>query len=144
MPAHDLIHNAVKNALIKDGWTITADPFTLKFDAEIVYANLAAEKTIAAERAGEKIAVEIKSFLGPSQMRDFESAIGQYTIYRDFLKVLEPNRKPFIAISDTTYDDFFSRTGIQYVVRQNGIALIIVDIEREELVKWTNITDTAP
>jgi hypothetical protein len=25
MPAKDLYHEAVKNALIKDGWTITAD-----------------------------------------------------------------------------------------------------------------------
>jgi hypothetical protein len=28
--ARDRIHNIVKNALIKDGWTITADPYYLK------------------------------------------------------------------------------------------------------------------
>ncbi len=27
MPAQDLYHNIVKNALLKDGWTITHDPF---------------------------------------------------------------------------------------------------------------------
>ncbi|MDM8529436.1 element excision factor XisH family protein [Anaerolineales bacterium HSG24] len=27
--AKDIIHEPVKNALIKDGWTITADPFTI-------------------------------------------------------------------------------------------------------------------
>lgn len=144
MPAHDLIHDAVKNALTKDGWTITADPFTLEFADEIVYADLAAEKTIAAEREGRKIAVEIKSFLGPSQMRDFEIAVGQYTIYRDYLGVLEPDREIFMAVSEPIYDDFFSRRGIDYVVQKNQLALVVVQIEREEIVKWTNARDTAP
>ncbi len=27
MPAKDVIHNEVKNALIKDGWNITDDPY---------------------------------------------------------------------------------------------------------------------
>ncbi len=29
MPAKDLFHDSVRNALEKDGWTITADPYTL-------------------------------------------------------------------------------------------------------------------
>ncbi len=29
MPAKDIYHDAVKNALIKDGWTITADPYPI-------------------------------------------------------------------------------------------------------------------
>ncbi len=29
MPAKDIYHNQVKNALIKDGWTITDDPLIL-------------------------------------------------------------------------------------------------------------------
>lgn len=29
--ALDKIHNADKNALIKDDWTITADPFEIRF-----------------------------------------------------------------------------------------------------------------
>ncbi|MGD2183210.1 element excision factor XisH family protein [Lusitaniella coriacea LEGE 07167] len=31
MPAKDTYHDAVKNALIKDGWTITADPYYIAF-----------------------------------------------------------------------------------------------------------------
>jgi hypothetical protein len=30
MPARDFYHNAVKAALIKEGWIITADPYPLK------------------------------------------------------------------------------------------------------------------
>jgi hypothetical protein len=29
MPAKDIYHETVKNALIKDGWTITDDPLKL-------------------------------------------------------------------------------------------------------------------
>jgi len=31
MPARDIFHNAVKQALIHDGWTITDDPLHLKW-----------------------------------------------------------------------------------------------------------------
>jgi len=31
MPAEDSFHDAVKNALIKDGWNITHDPLILGF-----------------------------------------------------------------------------------------------------------------
>ena len=38
MPARDYLHNIVKNALIKDGWIITHDPFTIVFGTRRVYA----------------------------------------------------------------------------------------------------------
>ena len=31
MPQRDLYHENVKNALIKDGWTITDDPFRIQY-----------------------------------------------------------------------------------------------------------------
>lgn len=31
MAARDVFHEAVKNALVKDGWTITHDPLALPF-----------------------------------------------------------------------------------------------------------------
>ena len=38
----DKIHNAVKNALIKDGWKITHDPYTIEYEEITVQADLAA------------------------------------------------------------------------------------------------------
>ncbi len=58
----DKIHEIVKTALVKDGWVITDDPFAVQFEEFDLYVDLAAERVFAAERAGEKIAVEIKSF----------------------------------------------------------------------------------
>lgn len=37
MPARDAYHNAVKQALIKDGWAITNDPLHLKWGRKDMY-----------------------------------------------------------------------------------------------------------
>lgn len=107
----DKIHNAVKNALVKDGWTITADPFRIDFEEYRLYADLSAERPIAAMRGNEKIVVEIKSFLNRSSVSDFENALGQYLIYRRLLSKLEPQTKIYLAISEATYTDFFTFKG---------------------------------
>ncbi len=67
--AKDVFHQQVKNALIKDGWHITHDPLTIRISEAVkLQIDLAAETTIAAERDSEKIAVEIKSFVGDSDI----------------------------------------------------------------------------
>ena len=77
MPARDIFHNPVKNALIKDGWTITHDPLRLSWGGRELYVDLGAEKVIGAEKAGRRIAVEIKSFLGASDVYELGNSIGQ-------------------------------------------------------------------
>lgn len=53
--ARDVFHQQVKNALIKDGWTITNDPLTIRISEAVkVQIDLAAENAIAAERDSEK------------------------------------------------------------------------------------------
>lgn len=93
MAKKDVIHNAVKNALIKDGWTITDDPFTLQYKKVSLLIDLAAEQTFAAERNGVKIAVEVKSFLTPSLLNDLKEAVGQYEIYLSYLLMLRRKKQ---------------------------------------------------
>jgi len=127
MPTRDLYHDVVKNALIKDGWLIIADPFIIKYEDAELYADLAAEKPIAAERQGQKIVVEIKSFIGKSQMYDFHNALGQYIVYRNLIQVSEPEYNLYLAIDDIVYFNFFQRRSIQLIARQNNLQLIVVD-----------------
>ncbi len=138
MPAKDIYHEAVKNALIKNGWTITADPYTIKYEDAELYADLAAEKPIAAERNGRKIIVEIKSFISPSPMRDFENALGQYILYRNLLKLNNQDYEIYLAVRDSIFDTFFQRKSIQAVVKLNEIALLVFNNEREEIIQWIN------
>jgi hypothetical protein len=64
MPRRDKYHLAVRNALIKDGWRITHDPFPLVIGQRDVYIDLGAESVpFAAEREGLKILVEEKVLL---------------------------------------------------------------------------------
>jgi Holliday junction resolvase-like predicted endonuclease len=63
MPAKNIYHNTVKNALIKEGWTITDDPLFIQFGEVDMYIDIGAERIIAAEKENQKIAIEIKSFL---------------------------------------------------------------------------------
>jgi hypothetical protein len=53
--AKDLFHNAVKQALIKEQWVITADPLIIKIEGVKLEIDLAAERVFAAEKAGQKI-----------------------------------------------------------------------------------------
>ncbi|MBD2608651.1 XisH family protein [Scytonema hofmannii FACHB-248] len=136
MPAKDIYHDAVKNALIKDGWLIIADPYIIKYEDAELYADLAAEKPIAAEHQGQKIVVEIKSFVGKSQMYDFHNALGQYIVYRNLIKLTEPEYHLYLAIDDIVYSNFFQRLSIQVITRENNLKLIIVDTQQEKIEQW--------
>ena len=94
MPTHDLFHDAVKHGLTKDGWTITDDPLIIEFSGLDMYIDLGAEKLIAAEKDNQQIAVEVKSFLGPSVLTDFHVALGQFLNYRIALDAKEPRARP--------------------------------------------------
>ena len=93
MSAKDATHNVVRKALEKDGWTITQDPYYIKVGGVELYIDLGAEAMVAAEREGQKIAVEIKSFLGASSISEFHTALGQFFNYRLALEEKEPDRE---------------------------------------------------
>ncbi|WP_341733970.1 XisH family protein [Microcoleus sp. EPA2] len=138
MPAKDTYHNAVKNALIKDGWIITADPYFIKYEDAELYADLAAEKPIAAERQGQKIVVEIKSFIGRSLMYDFHVALGQYIVYRNLIQLTAPEYTLYLGIDDAVYQDFFQRKSIQLIAKENRLLLMTVEMKNEEIIQWIN------
>lgn len=122
----------------KDGWTITAGPFKIVFKDVGLSADLGAERTLAAERGAERIVIEIKSFLGPSLFHDLEQALGQYGLYRLYLRLTEPDRVLFLAIDTDTYANFFRRESVQVAVEDAKLKLVIVSLETEEVAQWIN------
>lgn len=136
MPAYDLIHDLVKTALIKDGWTITDDPLTLIFGELTGYVDLAAEKPIAASKGSRKIAVEIKSFSGPSKMQALEAAIGQFQLYTAMLAKTEPDRIMYLAITDRTYVNVFSSITGRELSKTLGLRIIVIAMDRKEIESW--------
>lgn len=138
MPQRDFYHDAVKRVLIKDGWTITDDPFTIEFKGLRVYADFGAEKAIAAERGERKIVIEVKTFSAPSLVTELEKMVGQHSIYRTFLKRVNSERELFVAVALDVYQDFFQRPAIQEIVQDEEIRMLIFNSDTEEVVEWTN------
>lgn len=137
MPARDALHNVVKEALIKQGWRITQDPFLITFGSRKVFADMGAERLLAAERDSEKIVVEVKSFLGLSKISDLERALGQYLIYRSWLGRSQPGWTIYIAIDNAAYRELFLDVSGQVLIADYDLRLIVVNIALQEIVEWT-------
>lgn len=136
MPAKDIYHNAVRFALVKDGWEILTEDYTLEYGGDRVFVDIAAEKVIAATRQSQKILVEVKSFLGRSFIHDLEQAVGQYVIYRDILQESELDFDLYLAITQAIYISYFQRPLAQMIVNRNQVQLLIIDAEAEVIVQW--------
>ena len=105
--ARDKYHELVKAALVKEGWLITDDPLIVEAGRRKIQVDLGAERLIAAEKEGEKIAVEVKSFIGVSTLHDFYEALGQFNFYQYALEKKMPERSLFLAAPDDTFEEFF-------------------------------------
>ena len=136
MPARDLYHDSIKKALIKDGWTITHDLLRLKWGIKDMYVDLGSERLLTAEKAGQKIAVEVKSFVGASEIADVENALGQYFVYRAVMARTEPDRTLYLAIHKEVFLDVFEEPLGQLLREDYRVPLIVFDMEAEEILKW--------
>jgi hypothetical protein len=137
MAAKNIFHEVVKIALQKDGWTITDDPLHIRLGGIMdMHIDLGAEKVIAAEKEGRKIAVEIKSFLGPSTLTEFHLALGQFMNYRYALADTEPDRVLYLAVPLDIYEEFFALAFIQSVLQRSQLHLLVYDVGTEEITQW--------
>ena len=136
MPRKDFFHETVKRALEKDGWRITHDPLKIEFEGLRLMAGLGAERILAAEREGAKIAVEIKVFSGASKTSELEKAFGQYDLYEMYLAEIEPARQVFLAVSAETFKMFFQKKAIDFAVKKKKLRLLVFNHETEEIVQW--------
>lgn len=138
MSAKDIFHNAVKVALQKDGWTITDDPLYLRLGDDQLRVDLAAQRLIAATRDQEQIAVEVKSFLAPSAIAEFHTALGQFLNYRAVLQIQQPHRKLYLAVPLDIYRSFFRRDLPQLSIQTYQLKLIVFEPTVEVIVQWIN------
>ncbi|MEM9092733.1 MAG: XisH family protein [Cyanobacteria bacterium P01_F01_bin.53] len=136
MSRKDVFHDAVRRGLEKEQWSISSDPLELRWEEVRVKIDLAAERLIAAERGEEKIAVEIKSFISPSPISDFHTALGQFLTYRIILKEKEPERQIYLAVPSEIYKTFFQSRFAQVAVEQHELKIIVYNPVSEEIIQW--------
>jgi hypothetical protein len=137
--AKDLFHEAVKKALVKDGWIITDDPLRLLSKEEGgIETDLGAEKIITATKDLERIAVEVKSFLNPSMIHDFLKAIGQYVGYETVIEKKMMHRQLYLAMPYYVYNKLEKFDFVLDIINRVHIKLILFNPITETIVEWKN------
>ncbi len=136
MPARDSIHETVKEAVIKDGWEITDDPYVISYGDRFLFVDLGASGFIGLQQGNKQIAIEIKQFRGQSQVTDLEQAIGQYSLYRILLNQIDPERDLYLAISEATYNDIFDEPIGKLAIAEIPLKLVIVNLSIKEITQW--------
>lgn len=136
--AKDLYHQAVKTALMSEGWTITHDPYILSDKEQKMHyeIDLGAEKLLAAEKGTEKIAIEVKSFLRQSLPNEFHSVFGQYLIYLEALMQIEVDRILYLAIPLFAYEKMKEYLFLVHLLEKFEIKLIVFEEVNQTIVVW--------
>jgi hypothetical protein len=137
MPARNVYHDAVVAALKADGWTVTHDPLRLAFGVRKLYVDLGAERgAVGAEKDGRKIAVEVQSFLSPSDVDDLQHAIGQFVLYKLLLAQTDPDRVLYLAVPEDAYTGIFSEPLGQLVITSVPLRLVTIDPTNQRVTRW--------
>ena len=120
----------------REGWIVTDDPFVIPFGSQDFQVDLGLEMPIGAERGGEKIAVEIKSFLGMSAITDFYSALGHFLFNRSLLALRGIDRKIYLAMPNEAYHAIFDIADGEAVRVHNHIPLIVSRQDAAGGLEW--------
>ena len=134
--AKDFYHENVRIALEKDGWKITDDPYIIKVDEVGYEIDFGAEPLIAAQKDENFIAIEVKSFVGPSTINEFHKAVGQFNDYFVALEENDPDRVLFLAIPNEVWDRFFQKPVIQKSLKRIEAKIMVYDPFKNEVVRW--------
>lgn len=92
--------------------------------------DMGAQKLIAAEKDEQKIAIEVKSFIGMSAISEFYTAVGQFLNYRVALEQKDSERVLYLAIAKDIYQEFFMDYFIQSVLERYEIKLLVFYVQK--------------
>jgi len=134
--AKDFYHDNVREALEKDGWVVTHDPYRVKVDEMGYEIDFGAEPLIGAQKDEKMIAVEVKSFVGPSTINEFHRAVGQFNDYSVALGIEDPQRILFLAVPEEVWLNFFEKPLIQKSLERIGARVIVYDPQENAIVTW--------
>jgi hypothetical protein len=93
---------------------------------------------LGAEKGGQRIAVEVQTFAGPSPVADLQQALGQFTMYRLILAEQQPERTLFLAIPIGVYDGILSEELGVKVVSGTSLRMLVFDPAARKVLRWTS------
>ena len=137
MPKRDNFHEIVKTALEKEQWHITNDPlFVPTKGGTNFFIDLGIQRVINAEKDGERIAVEIKSFNESSPMYSFYEILGQFLVYCLALQEQTKTWELFVAISDTGFKKLDESPIFKRAIEMYRLKWIIIEPISKTIVEW--------
>ncbi len=136
--AKDKFHDLVASALVAEGWKVTHDPYFLYFGEKKVAADLGLEKWIIAEKADQKIVVEVKSFISGSLIHELHHTVGQLDFYHLLLKKQEPDRMLFLAMPNYAYYELVLEPVVQEFLTLHQVKIILYNTDNESIESWIN------
>lgn len=138
MPAKNRHHDAVRDALVADGWTITDDPLFLRMGERDLFIDLAAERPGGGTVAVELIALEVQTFDGRSPVADLQQAVGQFAVYQTVLGEQQPDRALYLAVTDEVYRTILSEPLPARVLELFSVKLLVFDPITRRVTRWTS------
>jgi len=84
----------------------------------------------------EKIVVEVKSFLGKSDVKELQQAVGQYIMYQQIIQKTEPERLIYLAVSAEIFKSVFTVELGQLFLINHLLRLLVVNMEEEVIIEW--------
>lgn len=101
-----------------------------------MYVDLGASKLLAAQKAERKIAVEVKTFSGKSEIDDLEKALGQYVLYFNVLAEQQTDRALYLAFPVWAYNSLFDEPVGQLLLKNQRLKLIVYEPTQEIIEQW--------
>ena len=133
--ALDSCHYQVVNALTKAGWSVEPNIYVMELDRVRIYPDIRARQVNG--QVEELLIVEVKCFSDEDNYSDeLYRAIGQYLVYRTMIELKGVQAKIYVAIPSFIYERLFRRQVVAETIRIANIKLIVVDIDREEIIQW--------
>lgn len=128
----------VISAFQKDGWKVDSKPHAIRTPARSVYADLRLRRG-ANGRSEQIIILEVKCFSDPKyDLQELYTAVGQYLFYQTALQRLQDFQPLYLVIPAEAFARFEQDVVVMTLFRSVGIKLVIIDIKREEVVRWLN------
>jgi hypothetical protein len=134
MPATDRCADAIIRVFQKDGWSITSDIYL--DDTHPTYIDIEATRSSSNGQSLRHFYGEIKCFHGHNSTQELYIALGQYILYR--AQIAQAGLSvPLYLIAPRHRAEIIFDTTVVRTFRDNGIKIIVVDIEEERVVAWT-------
>lgn len=137
MPKKDTFHETVKTALRKEGWIITNDPLFVPTEGGVnFFIDLGLDRIIGAEKGGQNIAIEIKSFSDITPVYSFYEILGQFLIYEMALAEQINPWRLYIAMSDLGFKKLDEAPIFSRAIQKFRLKFLIFDPLAETIIRW--------